>query len=88
MLIYDQVRQRCKNEKLLTKQEKSDFFFIDKMWNFPLFLEILTDIRLICLHIIKSNDLEIMFMLQGFLFFALHCMRNTQVRETIEVIIH
>ena len=28
----------------------------------------------------KINDLEIIFMLQGFLIFALHCMRNTLVR--------
>ena len=32
-----------------------------------------------CLHIIKINDLEIIFMLQAFLIFALHGMRNTQV---------
>ena len=29
----------------------------------------------------KINDLEIIFILQGFLIFALHCMRNTQVRK-------
>ena len=29
-----------------------------------------------------------MFMLQGFLIFALHCMRNTQVRKNIELIIN
>ena len=68
-------------------EEKADFFFNYKMCNFPSFLEILIDIWLICLHIVKINDLEIIFMLQGFLIFALHCMRNTQVRKNIELII-
>ena len=63
-------------------QEKTDFFFHYKICNFPSFLEILIDIWLIYLHIVKINDLEIIFMLQGFLIFALHCMRNTQVRKT------
>ena len=62
-------------------QEKADFFFNYKMCNFPSFLEILIDSWLICLHIVKINDLEIIFMLQGFLIFALHCVRNTQVRK-------
>ena len=69
-------------------QEKADFFFNYKMCNFPSFLEILIDILLICLQIVKINDLEIIFMLQGFLIFALHCMRNTQVRKNIELIIN
>ena len=68
-------------------QEKADFFFNYKMCNFPSFLEILIDILLICLHIVEINDLEIIFMLQGFLIFALHCMRNTQVRKNIELIV-
>ena len=67
-------------------QEKADFFFNYKMCNFPSFLEILIDIWLICFHIVKINDLEIIFMLQGFLIFALHCMRNTQVRKKIKLI--
>ena len=29
-----------------------------------------------------------MFMLQGFLIFALHCMRNTQVRKTNKLIVN
>ena len=69
-------------------QEKTDFFFNYKICNFPSFLEIWIDIWLICLHIVKINDLEIIFMLQGFLIFALHCMRNTQVRKNIELIIN
>ena len=69
-------------------QEKTDFFFHYKICNFPSFLEILIDIWLIYLHIVKINDLEIIFMLQGFLIFALHCMRNTQVRKNIELIIN
>ena len=36
----------------------------------------------------ESNDLEIKFVLQGFLIFALHCMRNTQVRKYIKLIIN
>ena len=36
----------------------------------------------------ESNDLEIKFVLQGFLIFALHCMRNTQVRKNIKLIIN
>ena len=64
----------------LTMQEKTDFFFNHKICNFLSFLEILIDIWLICLYTVKINDLEIIFMLQGFLIFALHCMRNTQVR--------
>ena len=56
--------------------------------NFPSFLEILIDIWLVCLHIVKSNDPKIMFLLQGFLIFALHCMRNTQVRKNIKPIIN
>ena len=68
-------------------QEKADFFFNYKMCNFPS-LEILIDSWLICLQIVKINDLEIIFMLQGFLIFALHCMRNTQVRKNIELIIN
>ena len=36
----------------------------------------------------KINDLEIIFILQGFLIFALHCVRNTQVRKKIELIIN
>ena len=50
------------------------------IWNFLSFLEILVDIWLICLYTVKINDVEIIFMLQGFLIFVLHCMRNTQVR--------
>ena len=69
-------------------QEKADFFFNYKMCNFPSFLEILIDILLICLHIVEINDLEIIFMLQGFLIFALHCMRNTQVGKNIKLIIN
>ena len=68
-------------------EEKADFFFNYKMCNFPSFLEILIDILLICLHIVEINDLEIIFM-QGFLIFALHCMRNTQVRKNIKLIIN
>ena len=56
--------------------------------NFPSFLEILIDIWLVCLHIVKSNDPKIMFLLQGFLIFALHCMRNTKVRKNIKPIIN
>ena len=67
-------------------QEKTDFFFHYKICNFPSFLEILIDIWLIYLQIVKINDLEIIFMLQGFLIFALHCMRNTQVRKKIKLI--
>ena len=67
-------------------QEKTDFFFNYKICNFPSFLEILIDIWLIYLHIVKINDLEIIFMLQGFLIFALHCMRNTQVRKKNKLI--
>ena len=69
-------------------QEKTDFFFNYEMCNLPSFLEILIDIWLTCLHIVNINDLEIIFMLQGFLIFALHCMRNTQVRKNIELIIN
>ena len=36
----------------------------------------------------ESNDLEIKFVLQGFLIFALHGMRNTQVRKNIKLIIN
>ena len=64
----------------LTMREKTDFFFNYKICNFLSLLEILIDIWLICLYTVKINDLEIIFMLQGFLIFALHCMRNTQVR--------
>ena len=64
-------------------QEKADFFFNYKICNFPSFLEILIDILLICLQIVDINDLEIIFMLQGFLIFALHCMRNSQVSKTL-----
>ena len=45
-------------------------------------------IWLICLHIVKFSDLEIIFMLQGFLIFALHCMRNTQVRKNMKKFIN
>ena len=69
-------------------QEKTDFFFNYKICNFPSFLEIWIDIWLICLHIVKINGLEIIFVLQGFLIFALYCMRNTQVRKNIELIIN
>ena len=69
-------------------QEKTDFFFNYKICNFPSFLEILIDIWLIRLHIVRINDLEIIFMLQCVLIFALHCMRNTQVRKKIELIIN
>ena len=69
-------------------QEETDFFFHYKICNFSSFLEILIDIWLIYLHIVKINDLEIIFMLQGFLIFALHCMRNTQVRKNIKLIIN
>ena len=34
------------------------------------------------------NDPNIMFLLQGFLIFALQCMRNTQVRKNIKPIIN
>ena len=37
---------------------------------------------------LEVNDPEIIFMLQGFLIFALHCMRNTQVRKNIKLIIN
>ena len=63
-----------------TMQEKTDFFFNYKICNFLSFLEILIDIWLICFYTVKINDLEIIFMLKGFLIFALHCMRDTQVR--------
>ena len=56
--------------------------------NFPSFLEILIDILLVCLHIVKSNDPNITFLLQGFPIFALQCMRNTQVRKNIEPVIN
>ena len=69
-------------------QEKKDFFFNYKICNFLSFLEILVDIWLICLYTVKINDLEIIFMLQGFLIFALQCMRNTQVRKNIKPIIN
>ena len=36
----------------------------------------------------ESNDLEITFVLQGFLIFTLHWMRNTQVGKNIELIIN
>ena len=75
-------------QKFLTMQEKTDFFFNYKICNFPSFLKILIDIWLICLHIVKINDPEIIFMLQGFPIFALHCMRNTQVRKKIKLIVN
>ena len=56
--------------------------------NFPSFLEILIDIWLVCLHIVKSNDPNIMFLLQGILIFSLQCMRNNQVRKNIKPIIN
>ena len=59
--------------------DKTDFFFICEVYNFLSSLENLIGIWLICLHIVKMNDLEIIFMPQGFLIFALHGMRNTQV---------
>ena len=40
------------------------------------------------MHIVKINDLEIMFMLQGFLIFTLHCMQNTQVRKINKLIVN
>ena len=67
----------------LSMQDKTDFFFHYKICNFLSFLEILIGIWLICLYTIKINDLEIIFMLQGFLIFALHCMRNSQVSKTL-----
>ena len=36
----------------------------------------------------ESNDLKIMFMLQGFLIFAQHYTGNNQVREDIKMTIH
>ena len=90
ILLYNQGRHRynghiifigiLKPKMPLTVQEKTDFFFNYKICNFLSFLEILIDIWIICLYTVKINDLEIIFMLQGFLIFALHCMRNTQVR--------
>ena len=90
ILLYNQVRHPynghiifigiLEKKMSLTMQEKTDFSFNYKICNFLSFLEILIDIWLICLHIVKINDLEIIFMLQGFLIFVLHCMRNTQVR--------
>ena len=86
ILLYNQVRHRYNGHIIFIgilkpkMQEKTDFFFNYKICNFLSFLEILIDIWLICLYTVKINDLEIIFMLQGFLIFALHCMRNTQVR--------
>ena len=37
---------------------------------------------------LNISDLEIIFMLQGFLIFALHCMRNTQVRKNMKQFIN
>ena len=73
-----------KTKMLLTMQKKTDFFFNHKIWHFLSFLEILIGIWLICLHIVKISDLKIIFMLQGFLIFALHSMRNTQVRKNMK----
>ena len=56
-------------------QEKTDFVFNNKICNFLSFLVIWTGIWLVCLHIVKIDDLEIIIMLQGFLIFALHYMR-------------
>ena len=70
-----------KTKMLLIMQKKTGFFFNHKIWHFLSSLEILIDIWLICLHIVKISDLKIIFMLQGFLIFALHSMRNTQVRK-------
>ena len=70
-----------KTKMLLIMQKKKDFFFNHKIWHFLSFLGILIGIWLICLHIVKISDPKIIFMLQGFLIFALHSMRNTQVRK-------
>ena len=63
-------------------------FSIYEICNFLSFLEILINIWLIYLYTVKGNGLEIMFMLQGFLIFALHGLRNTQVRKHIRPILH
>ena len=75
-------------QMLLIMQKKKDFFFNHKIWHFLSFLEILIGIWLICLHIVKISDPKIIFMLQGFLIFALHSMRNTQVRKNMKKFIN
>ena len=86
ILLYNQGRHRYNGHIIFIgilkpkMQDKTDFFFNYKICNFLSFSEILIDIWLICLYTVKISDLEIIFMLQGFLIFALHCMRNTQVR--------
>ena len=92
ILLSNQVRHHynghmiffgiLKTKMLLTMQKKADFFFNHKIWHF------LIGIWLICLHIVKISDLEIFFMPQGFLIFALHCMRNTQVIKNIKKFIN
>ena len=77
-----------KTKMLLIMQKKTGFFFNHKIWHFLSFLEILIGIWLICLHIVKISDPQIIFMLQGFLIFALHSMRNTQVRKNMKKFIN
>ena len=77
-----------RTKMLLIMQKKTDFFFNHKIWHFLSFLKTLIGIWLICLHIVNISDLEIIFMLQGFLIFALHCMRNTQVRKNMKQFIN
>ena len=72
-------------------QKKTGFFFNHKIWHFLSFLEngkMEIGIWLICLHIVKISDPKIIFMLQGFLIFALHSMRNTQVRKNMKKFIN
>ena len=98
ILLSNQVRHHynghmiffgiLKTKMLLTMQKKTDFFFNHKIWHFLSFLKTLIGIWLICLHIVNISDLEIIFMLQGFLIFALHCMRNTQVRKNMKKFIN
>ena len=76
------------NKNAINYEKKTGFFFNHKIWNFLSFLEILIDIWLICLHIVKISDLKIIFMPQGFLIFALHSMRNTQVRKNMKKFIN
>ena len=77
-----------KTKMPLIMQKKTDFFFNHKIWHFLSFLEILIGIWLISLHIVKISDPKIIFMLQGFLIFALHSMRNTQVRKNMKKFIN
>ena len=67
----------------LTMQEKTDFFFNYKICNFLSFFEILIDIWLICLYIVKINDIEIIFFAAGFpdFRFSLHAKHPGKIKH-------